>query len=267
MVHKPRGEDALAQYGSYEMDAAEDEKKVLDQEGGGDFAKIVPGRNVFRILPPMLGERTPFVVVYQHYINVPGAKGPVVFVCPRLTAKQRCPACEKADKLRRSGNPADMDYAYQMNARRRVFCNVINRKEPERGVQVLGFGKSIHEQLNALRRDPDAGGDFTHPETGFDVVIERTGSGKNDTEYQVFAARRSSALGDLSLLEQRVDLTRYSAVKSVDEIMELLSGVASGTTGGRVPRQDSRGRSRPASRTAADEIDQSDDDGEDDPFA
>lgn len=224
----------LAKYGSYEIEAAEEEQKQLDSEGGGEFYKIKVGRNVVRFMPPPIGQKSPFVVSYQHYVDVPGAQGPVTFVCPRMMQKKPCPACQKAEELRRSGNPADAEFASRLTPRRRVFANVIDRKEPDKGVQIIAFGKQIHEQLVALRKDADAGGDYTDPETGFDLVIERTGTGRLDTEYKVFASRRQTPLGNLDWIERQHGLGRFMTPKTAQEIMNLLSGVASGTTGGAV---------------------------------
>lgn len=256
----------IQKYGSYDIEKAEEEQKQLDSEGGGDFYKMKVGRNVLRFLPPPAGQKTPFVVAYQHYVDVPGAQGPVSFVCPRMMAKKPCPACAKAEELRRTGNPADSELANRLTPRRRVFANVIDRKEPDRGVQIAAFGKQIHEQLVGLRRDPDAGGDFTDPQGGFDIVIERTGTGRLDTEYKVYAARRQSPLGNPDWIEQQFGLQRYASPKSAQEIMNLLSGVAAGTTGGAVaPTSGGAPRGSRAQDMVEDDTEATEDD--DQPFA
>ena len=79
------------------------------------------------------------------------------------------------------------------------------------GTQVFAFGKMIYEQLRSIRNDPDSGGDFTHPETGFDIIIERTGSGKFDTAYDVRAARHETKLENMNWLDCRNNLERFKA--------------------------------------------------------
>ena len=262
----------IQKFGEYSIDAAEAEKAAIDAEGG-DFMKLAVGRNVVRILPPLRGKDSPFRVTYQHYIET--AEGKWVFTCPRLEAKQRCPVCEHAQKMKKSVNPADRDAAYDMLPKRRVFCLVINRAEPEKGPVVLAFGKTIHEPLVKLRQDEDAGGDFTHPTHGMDVIIDREGTGKTDTKYDVNLARRSSPIHpDAATVAQWADmmpdLDDFAKLPGSDELNERMAKVfgpdsvpttgtsVRGSGGQSQPRGQSqrkpRGPSQPRPRTAQDDV-------------
>jgi len=213
----------IVPYGSYELDAADEEHEDLSR-GGGTYMKLEVGRNVVRFLPPPMGRATPFVTVFQHFLNLPGLPDPVIFNCPRLMAKRPCPACAKGEKLKSTGNPKDADAARDFWASRRVFSCVIDRAEEDSGPKILGFGKMIHEALVAIRRDEDAGGDFTNPENGFDIIIERSGTGKTDTRYTVRPARKSSPLGNLEWVQMQPDLRHLAKVPSMDEIKAMVSG-------------------------------------------
>ena len=214
----------IVQYGSYEMDAAEEEEEDLRKSGGaGSFLKIQEGKTTIRILPPPAGRRSPFVTVYQHFINRPGQPA-AVFNCPQSMAKTYCRVCAKANELKSTGNRADRDQAFRLFAKRRVFAVVIDRGNEEAGPQIYGFGKTVQEQLVAIRRDQDAGGDFTHPEDGFDLVIERKGTGKTDTSYKVLPSRRSSALGNMDWIAIQPDLRQLAEVPTLDEIKAKLNG-------------------------------------------
>jgi len=217
----------LVKWGTYDAGAAKQEKEDLAKEGGGAFMKLAVGKNVVRILPPAPGRTTPFQVVHQHFVRLPTAPDPVVFVCPRMTVKQPCPVCAQADKLRATGNQADRDKAWELTPRRRVFCAVIDREAPELGPRVLAFGKQIHEELVSLRDDEDSGGDFTHPVNGYDIIIERKGSGKNDTEYKVRRAKNETPLSPdaaemAEWAEALPDLAQFTRVKALTEILEML---------------------------------------------
>jgi hypothetical protein len=232
---------ALVKFGSYEVQAATEERQELEAGSAAEFMKLKPGRNVVRVLPPPQGKRSPFRTVYQHFIQTP--TGPIVFVCPRLEKKEPCPACQKADELRGARNEEDQRLANELFARRRVFTNCIDRAEPEKGPKVLGFGKTIHEQLIALREDEDAGGEFTHPISGFDIIIERAGSGKNDTKYSVRPARQSSQLHeDASVMQAWIDgqrnLDQFARVPSWDELRDMMAGKK--RERGEAPAQDRR---------------------------
>lgn len=217
----------IVKYGTYEVEAADKEAEDLER-GSTEFLKFKVGRTVMRLLPPPLGKKSPFRVVWTHYVNLPGAADPISFACPRQEGKKPCPICSRADQLKGTGNPADYDRAKELFAKRRIYANVINREEPEKGPVVAGFGKTIHEALVALRRDPDAGGDFCHPDSGYDIIIERKGTGKNDTEYKVFPARKSTPLGNMDWIEVQHDLERYAQILTPEEIRAKLSGEKDG---------------------------------------
>lgn len=214
-------------YGEYDEDTAAQEKEELDASGGAEFMKLKVGRNIIRVLPPPVGQRKPYRTVHQHFIEI----GPVSqsVICARLEAKKPCAVCQKVDELRKSQAKIDQDMASSLFARRRVFANVIDRAEPEKGPKVLAFGKTIHEQLVALRSDEISGADYVHPLKGYDVVIERTGTGKNDTKYKVTLARKESALGATeALMQEWIDTQRnldtYAKLPGIEEVRKLLSG-------------------------------------------
>jgi len=240
----------LIKYGSYEPEAAVAEQAEL-AKASGDFMKLAVGRNVVRFLPPPMGKKSPFVMVHQHFINLPGMEAPYSFACPRLMIGRACPVCQKIDQLRASGNPADYDLAGEMLPSLRVFCNVIDRANEEMGPRKLAIGKKIHEALVGLRQDSDAGGDYTHPETGFDIIIARVGTGKNDTKYTVMPARQSTPLAaDAALMQEwidsQADLMRFALVPSYEEIVQNIGGLVA------PPRAvQSVGRTVPQQRQAA----------------
>jgi hypothetical protein len=238
----------LQKYSDWSMDEAEEAEKELEKLGSNaDFLKFDKGKNVLRFLPGKVGEK-PFVLVQQHFIEIPGSTSPIVFACPRIHAKRACPACEQADKLRASGNPADYDRAGKLIPRLRVFANVISRKDPEKGPVVAAFGKQVYEQLIALRKNEDAGGNFTDPgPNGFDVIVEKSGEGLK-TEYKVWPQRKTSPLGNDEWLDVMHDLKRYARVASPEELNRMLGSQGASPA----PQARTGGRSAPR-RTAADD--------------
>lgn len=243
----------LVPFGSYEIESAQSERSVLDKEGSGEFLKIPVGRTQIRILPPPAGQKTPFVVVHQHYIQMPGDDKPIVFVCPRVSSrgKKHCPACEKAEEMYRSSNPMDRKRGQALFPKRRVFCNVIDRKDPEAGSKPFAFGYQIHDQLVNYREDPEDSVDFTHPEEGCDIVIKRKGTSKNDTEYKVILhdRGRKSPLADTveemnDLITGQKDLARYTAIPGEEEIIDMLEGNRPSRGDRELPSDTGRGRRR-----------------------
>lgn len=191
------------QFGTYDAEQAEQDQQDA-AAGGKNFVKLKEGRNVLRILPPPKGKRSVFRVVHQHFLEAPGVKGSLI--CAKAEARKPCPICAKVEELRNSQSKKDQAIADDLYARRRVFVNVIQRSDEAAGPKVLACGKKIHEALLALRNDQDAGGDWSHPIEGYDIVIARSGSGKNDTEYKVLPARGSSVLhDDESVMQEWID--------------------------------------------------------------
>ena len=219
----------IVQYGEY----TEAEATAVAETGArNNFFKMEAGKSRIRVLPPLLG-KVALKVVSQHFVDVPGATRPIVFACPRILSqgKQRCIVCEKAQKLERSGSPADRDRANDLFPRRRVFANIIDRSRPDDGPLVYEFGKTVHEALAGLRNDQDAGGDFTNPYKGFDVIIERKGTGRMDTKYTVRAARQSTVLSEDSeqmndWIKNQADLDTQARLLSDDDIRRRLSEAA-----------------------------------------
>jgi hypothetical protein len=216
----------MAQYAKWSPEKIKKQKEEAES-GDGEFYKMKQGTNTVRILPPAEGADTPVPKTLQHFIKLPGSDKPIVFVCPRAV-KKKCPACEKMDELTAGGNPADYEIAKEFKPKARYFANVIDRRNPEKGVQLMAVGVQVAEQLFALADNQDAGGDFSDPtEDGFDVIIERTGAGKNDTEYKVFAARKTSPLGNDDWLDQMIDLRKHVLPLPYEEIVKKLGAAAS----------------------------------------
>ena len=216
------GTQAYEYTGWSEEQAAQDSEAVDSGGGKAEYFKPKVGKSVVRFLPAMGGGKA-MVVTYQHYIEQPGRER-VVFACPKAMAKLPCPACAKVDKLNASKNPADRETAYGLKPKLRVYANVIERAAVEKGPQVWGFGKTVYEQLRSLRDDPDVGDFFRPDASGFDIIVERKGTTKNDTEYHVRPSTKNVALGDMAVLEVQADIARFANVMSYEDIVARIKG-------------------------------------------
>lgn len=243
---------ALQKYRTWSPDKIKQSREESEQESGNMFFKTKPGKNHVRVLPAPAHMEEPLYKVYEHRIPTDGGKA-LTFACPRMMRKEACKACSVAENLKRSNNKADKDYGYQIHAKRRVYANVIDRKNPERGVQVFAFGKTIHDELLKLA-DPDVGGDdFTNPESGFDVFIEKNGEGLT-TSYLVSGSRKSSPLGKDEWLDQLTDLSRFGdTTRPTHEIEEALEARVEDEPRRGQP-QASRAPERRPARTAEDDV-------------
>lgn len=261
----------LMEFDSFDEGAAESARRTIESEGN-EFVKVKEGWQTFRILPGLKGSGGPFKEVHQHYIQTP--KGAINVVCPRMMTKGKkfCPICEKVEKLRSSGNPIDRDKGYQLRAQLRIFCNVIDRKDPSMKVKVWAFTKGMYDDLTALREDPEDPTDFAHPLEGYDVRVHRKGTKKEDTEYKVKLAKHSGPMIDDGDGEADIDainatlksmhkLEKYEALPSDEDIMAALKGkrpdrkaLGSGSDDDADEEEEARPRGR-ARRRASDDAD------------
>ncbi len=224
----------IGNYETYSLEELEGDQQEMSK-GSSEFMRLKQGRNVVRVIPKRPGSKM-FQIVHQHYVDVQGMDGPAVIVCRRHSAppeaepeEKECPVCDKVNELRRSGNPVDKKLADRIKARKRIYCNVIDRGEPEAGPKVLSFGVTVKEQIDAIFRDPESGGNFSDPLKGFDLVIERKGSGPLDTEYTVRGSRNVTKLGSrdqiAAWVEAQAELSTYAELKTLEEMRDALAGL------------------------------------------
>jgi hypothetical protein len=219
---------SLVKYGSFDLSELEKQNAKIENTGsstGADFMKLAQGRNRVRFLPPAPGQKSPFAVVSEHYVIAKNGQG-VSFACPRAEGMP-CPACDEFFRLKKSSNPLDQDDAKKYRVRTRVYANVIDRDKPD-APRILTFPKTVWSGLMRILRDTEEGGDFTNPtDEGFDIIITREGTGKLDTSYAVNASRSASPLADTAeqinnILENQYDLSRYTSVPSLDEVLAMM---------------------------------------------
>lgn len=187
--------------------------------GGSNFWKAEEGRNLVRFLPALADWDSPFMIIPEHYVRI-GEKTHN-FACPRATMKRACPVCEKANELYQTGHDRDQKAAQKLFVKKQVYANIIDRKNEDKGPQVFKFGKTIWDGLKEIREDPDVGGDFTNPKTGFDIIIKRKGTGIK-TEYKVLPGK-SRKLGNMDWINEQPAQRRIIVLES-EQISGLLSG-------------------------------------------
>jgi len=214
----------LVKYGSYSPDEAEEDEKELSK-GSGQMMQLQVGENRVRVLPPLEGRKL-MTVTWQHYIEMPGLESAIRFNCPRNMLKKHCLACDAADKLASTGNPADKARSDSLWPKKRVYIAVIDRANPEEGPKMLPIGKQIAEALTALRKNEDIGGDFTDPtDDGFDIVITKPKSFKGGKKYSITPSRKNSPLAPdeetiNDWIENQPNPSRYALVETPEMIKE-----------------------------------------------
>ena len=258
----------IGNYNAWSPQSAATERSEAATENAGNYIKLNEGDTVVRILPPAAGEDSPFVRTQLHYLKDDEDKLHV-FECPSRgkarADRKPCPACEEGARLSASPNPADKEAAKNFWPSRRVFCAAIDRADEDAGPKVLQMGTMIYDQLLAIASDPRKGGDFSHPIKGFDVIIERTGSGQFDTRYKVTGARENTPMLDdedeiIEFLEDRPEISSSITLLLTDDIQALVDDIG-GAAALPPPRNVTSGggrRTRRASRSVDNDFDSTD---------
>ena len=168
-------------WGNYNEDEQKKDQKVAAEASGNNFWKPKEGRNRIRVLPPKPGASSIYRVVWQHFPK--NAKDESKsFNCPRKTDKQNlpCPCCDAEQQLASTGSQVDKTASRNFKAKIRVYANIIDLDNEDDGVQVFGFGTSIHNDLIGIGEERS----FWDPNRGCEIIVKRKGSGVN-TEYTV----------------------------------------------------------------------------------
>lgn len=193
--------------------------------GSAGFFTAKEGMNTVRILPGVGSMDAFFVQVGVHVLDESGKKREY---CPSeiTDGEEECPICEAVNTLYKAGDVASKGMAKQLRKQRSFWMNIIDRSNESTGPLIFTPGVKIFGQVANLINDPDYG-DIVDPDNGFDLVIERKGTGM-DTEYDVRARRNPSVLGDDENVENWMnnakDLTPISVSEDPNEDKGLTEG-------------------------------------------
>lgn len=207
-------------FSKYEADTTklatrEDIEKPKRMTTPTTWLKLDPGEYVVRLLPsaaevePFSG--MPYLRLWQHWGVGPNEER---VLCPEKMAEERgdresCFVCEQVSALYATGAKPDEKLANKLRAKQSFVYQVIDRDDPvwteaDEGVderpEVIGTPKikkmrlpwTGHSQVLDYYTDAEYG-DLSHPISGLDVIVKRTGTGI-DTSYGIKTKRKNSPL-------------------------------------------------------------------------
>ena len=210
--------------------------------GGADFWNPPEGESRIRVMPPSAENIEEFWFVTGTHFNVGPDERAVP--CPELSGiEESCFLCRLVKHLRR-GDEDEAAEAEAMGARPRYLLSIVDLEKPQDGVQVWPAPKTIFRQLKKFWLNAEDYGDFTSFEEGFDIIIEKLGSGIN-TKYDATPTRpkvfpsdklinhRSDTVGEMfeQLANEEFELPDLSQVQSFqsdDEMERTYKGLSSG---------------------------------------
>jgi hypothetical protein len=153
--------------------------------GGGGWFKPEVGDNRVRIISEF--------VDYGNHFDASAKKS---IIC---TGSDTCPICLAAIKAG----------TYQDNKPGVQFLGyVIDRKD--KAIKLYRMGWGVFNEINELSVKADYAFDKIPP---YDIIINRVGTGKNDTRYKVIAARQNTALTE----DEQVEI---EGLKPIQEVLD-----------------------------------------------
>ena len=195
------------------IDKEQIKKDQEEVQGGRDITywKAKEGKNVIRILRGP-DDVLPYRKVYTHFRVGPSQ---ATLTCLK-TFNKRCPLCEEAARLIQEGREEE---GRALKPRTRYLFNIIDYSEPDK-VQIMTCGPSIFNTLATYLID---WGDFSDPDTGYNITIERHGQGL-ETRYTVIGDKKNTPLKRKELLEQLIDLDSLIVERDPEEMLAILRG-------------------------------------------
>lgn len=190
------------------------------------FWKAKEGQNSFRVLRAKEGDPW-YVDVEVHYGLGPEGKDRVP--CLLFLGEANCPACDDIAKLKSSSSQSDRDRADKIKPSHHCLINILDLDAIGKGVQIWAASETKAFELMEYYIDPEWG-DFTHPKTGYEIRMKRTGTGRNDTSYgAIKLAKSPSPLPDAkTVLSQLKNLEGVFQVRTAAEMRALLDGDGDG---------------------------------------
>ena len=196
-----------------------------DMKRSANYFSFKDGRNVIRILPPWEGSEDFSRVFGKHWGTTEDGSRFCVY-CPRDTFGKHCPVCENiAHEWKSPGLTEERkQFLKDISSGPRYLANVIDLNDKGRGIQVAEFPKTVMEEVWKKMVDEDLGvGDVSDPESGYDLIVDRTGKGIG-TKYTVEPKKKSSKLAYPKWKEEIKNLDAFVKEESDDTLKGFLNG-------------------------------------------
>ena len=216
-----KSKDDIVQYDyDFDMDRAEEAVQKLPS-GGNQFFKPCQKKNVVRFLPAPVGRKN-FKVYHKHFFQIGNERKNVL--CVKQQYGEPCPVCSRAAKMRGSGNRTDASHARALDPTSQVYMNVVDMKNPEKGVQLWTMTPNMFKNIMAAFDNADVR-NALDPVKGYNLVFTRVGEGL-DTKYSGFTlARESSELPDWrNVLSSQLDLETLETSPTDEQLDDAVDG-------------------------------------------
>lgn len=192
------------------------QQELKNKTGREKTVKPPAGSSRWRILPNWKDDPNAlFSHDYgQHFIKDFSGTVKAVYVCTLRTFNKPCPICEAMARAATSASDenakklieeARAQQVYLVNAVRKTDKGVYEKEVSILALPMTAFNALVTVATQYAESDEL---DIFDPVKGYDVIIDRSGTGPKNTKYTVMVAPKSSAI-DAEYLAKRVDLEQY----------------------------------------------------------
>lgn len=183
---------------------------------------------LLRLLPPMGDMDLPWVEHHIHYAD--GRYGSQRFfqkagedfgfglTCLAQHTGEPCPACELQEWAEQNDQG---ELAEQLRCNVRFYCNVVFREDGK--IYSWGAPSGVITQVVAFLNNPKIG-DFTHPTTGRDLIVQKqtANRGRFNVQYDPDRSPILTPDGGGEKWEEARDLTKAIKLWSRDDMIQIL---------------------------------------------
>lgn len=208
-----RGRDEGSRRSSFQYETRSKEDIEKRAAGSSDFDHYLKdhikvfkphdGANSIRILPPTwAGKKSHYGIdVHVHFSIGPDNQN---YLCLQQHKDEPCPVCDERAKAKKDG---DEDYAKEIRPVGRTLVYLVDRDNEKEGVQAWAMPAGLDQAIVKVCIDRRTGDTLPidHPEDGYDVEFEKTGTGIKTKYVGVAISRRSSSLGKAAWLDFAVE--------------------------------------------------------------
>lgn len=190
-------------------------KNKFSKSAGKAF-KPKEGKTTIRILPAQVEGAVEGQFWFEygvHWIKADSNSKPLAVVgCHHVTFDATCPVCTAIEKAKASAvSDEDVKVIKDWNAKKTVLVNVLVRSGSDANEDtpvVMELTPSTFGFIMGLMEEYAADfGDITDPNTGMDLMIERSGKGL-DTEYKVMPKPGAKPVAK-GVMDKCIDLRAY----------------------------------------------------------
>jgi len=204
-----------------------DKKAAIAAQRRAKTAKFTDGRSRWRILPSWKGAGQQFWHDFgQHFVKNAAGEIAAIYVCSEKTFGKPCEVCSVvAQSIKGATDDATLKILNDAKSNARVLVNAQQIDGPEPGkVQILEMPPSVFgDFVNLAEEFEQAGQSILDLETGKDIIVTRTGTGKN-TKYSVTPAAVSKPV-DPSVMKQLHNLDEYVQQETAEGMTRALTSV------------------------------------------